>query len=66
LSYRPEKDHPTQLRAFAELLEAHPQYQSGANSAKLVLIGGCRNEEDEARVDALKKLAKELDVQVRY
>ncbi|THV05614.1 mannosyltransferase [Dendrothele bispora CBS 962.96] len=59
--FRPEKDHPTQLRAFAELLKTHPE--TGNNAVKLVLIGGCRNAEDEARVEALKKLARELDIE---
>ncbi|KAF5367020.1 hypothetical protein D9758_003860 [Tetrapyrgos nigripes] len=61
--FRPEKDHPTQLGAFAKLLKAHPQYRTGKDSVKLVLIGGCRNAEDEARVDALKRLVGELGIE---
>ncbi|KAJ8473444.1 hypothetical protein ONZ45_g16294 [Pleurotus djamor] len=45
--FRPEKDHFAQLQAYAELLQSHPEYKA---SSKLVLIGGARNEEDEARV----------------
>ncbi|KAL4263266.1 GDP-Man:Man(3)GlcNAc(2)-PP-Dol alpha-1,2-mannosyltransferase [Pleurotus pulmonarius] len=58
--FRPEKDHLMQLQAFAELLRAYPQY---ATSAKLVLIGGARNDEDEARVGALKEEATKLGLQ---
>ncbi|KAK7461905.1 asparagine-linked glycosylation protein, variant 2 [Stygiomarasmius scandens] len=61
--FRPEKDHPTQLRAFAELLNAHPEYTAPEKAVKLVLIGGCRNANDEARVEALRKLARELDIE---
>lgn len=31
---------------------------------KLRLVGGCRGDEDEARVAKLKELAKELDIEV--
>ncbi|KDQ26009.1 glycosyltransferase family 4 protein [Pleurotus ostreatus PC15] len=58
--FRPEKDHSMQLQAFAELLREHPQYGS---SAKLVLIGGARNDEDEARVGALKEETTKLGLQ---
>lgn len=37
--------------------------QEDLNKVKLVLIGSCRNEEDESRVVGLKKLAKELGVE---
>lgn len=58
--FRPEKDHPLQIRAFAKLLEkiAGQQLQP-----KLLLIGGCRNHEDDQRVDRLKKLCQELGVE---
>lgn len=29
---------------------------------KLVLVGGCRNAEDHARVEELKKMAENLDM----
>ena len=58
--FRPEKDHPLQIRAFAKLLEkiAGQQLQP-----KLILIGGCRNHEDDHRVSGLKKLCQELGVE---
>lgn len=62
---RPEKEHSTQLQAFKALLANHPELKSGQSSVKLVLIGGCRNEEDTSRVDGLKSLAKDLNVSVR-
>lgn len=64
---RPEKDHPAQLRAFAQLLDNHPEYtkKSGAKDPVcLVLIGGSRNEEDAQRVADLHRLTRELGVEV--
>lgn len=55
--FRPEKDHPLQLRAFARF-RARDAEKYG--DVKLLLVGGCRGEEDEARVAALKTLAAEL------
>ncbi|KAF8158434.1 mannosyltransferase [Crassisporium funariophilum] len=62
--FRPEKDHPAQLRAFHRLLELHPEYaRKGDQYVKLVLVGGSRNSDDAQRVDDLRKLAKELDLE---
>ncbi|XP_019385541.1 PREDICTED: GDP-Man:Man(3)GlcNAc(2)-PP-Dol alpha-1,2-mannosyltransferase [Crocodylus porosus] len=58
--FRPEKDHPLQIRAFAKLLEKKTLGQQPL--LKLILIGGCRNQEDEQRVNGLKKLCEELGV----
>lgn len=56
--FRPEKDHPLQIRSFARYLsEFHDE------KARLHLIGGCRDEEDEKRVEELKQLAQQLNVQ---
>jgi alpha-1,2-mannosyltransferase len=60
--FRPEKDHPAQLRAFAQLLADHPTYTSGSSSAKLFLLGGARNADDHARVQSLRDLAEELKI----
>ncbi|UYV71642.1 ALG11 [Cordylochernes scorpioides] len=54
--FRPEKDHPLQLRAFSKLLSELGQ------PATLVLAGGCRNQDDQNRVEDLRKLAAELDI----
>uniref|UniRef100_A0A1I8JN62 GDP-Man:Man(3)GlcNAc(2)-PP-Dol alpha-1,2-mannosyltransferase n=1 Tax=Macrostomum lignano TaxID=282301 RepID=A0A1I8JN62_9PLAT len=61
--FRPEKDHPLQLRAFAKFLQLAPK--EVADKASLVLIGGCRNDEDSARVDRLRCLAEELSIEDR-
>ncbi|RPD56623.1 mannosyltransferase [Lentinus tigrinus ALCF2SS1-7] len=62
--FRPEKDHAGQLRSFHKLLEAHPEYKGqGPSSVKLVLVGGSRNVGDATRVEELRLLAKELDIQ---
>lgn len=59
---RPEKDHAAQLRSLAELFKRHPHYRG---DVRMVLIGGCRNDEDSARVESLKQLASELNISVR-
>ncbi|KAJ7041151.1 mannosyltransferase [Mycena alexandri] len=61
--FRPEKDHAAQVRALHALLEEHPEYV--VEGIQLVLIGGCRNAEDEARVEGLRKLAQDLGVESR-
>jgi alpha-1,2-mannosyltransferase len=61
----PEKDHPAQLYCLHELLETHPAYRSSDAGIKLVLIGSSRNTEDIARIDQLRRLAKDLDIEVR-
>ena len=50
--FRPEKEQPLQIRALSKVIE------HGKN-ARLVLIGSCRGEEDENRVEKLKKLVQE-------
>eukprot|EP00970_Alexandrium_tamarense_P001132 scaffold116_cov220-Alexandrium_tamarense.AAC.8 len=60
--FRPEKDHSLQLKAFASLLEMYDGAMEQSN-VKLVLIGSCRGEDDQQRVDQLQKLARELGVQ---
>ncbi len=59
--FRPEKDHPLQIECLALLLERYPQYKH--NGVKLLLIGSCRNEQDQQRVDALRALVLERDLQ---
>ncbi|KAL4609073.1 GDP-Man:Man(3)GlcNAc(2)-PP-Dol alpha-1,2-mannosyltransferase [Arapaima gigas] len=59
--FRPEKDHRLQIRAFRTLLDRKPAgLDRGA--LKLVLVGGCRNQEDEDRVLMLRGLCQELGV----
>ena len=60
--FRPEKDHRTQLLALSSLLESHPEYRSPP--IKMVLIGGSRNAGDAERVTQLRKLAKDIQVEV--
>lgn len=55
---RPEKEHHVQLRAFTELLKIYPKHRD----ARLVLIGGSRNEGDAKRVEELRALARELKI----
>ena len=69
--FRPEKEHPTQLRAFAQLLLlASSSSQSGITAAsriprdklRLVLAGSVRGPVDAHRVETLRRLAIELGI----
>lgn len=63
--FRPEKDHKKQLEAFAILLKEHPEMREG-EEVKLVMMGGVRDESDQQRLEGLKKLAAELNIQVSF
>jgi len=56
--FRPEKDHPLQVRAFARFRKEHARW----NDAKLVLVGSCRGADDEERVRLLRDLIASLDL----
>uniref|UniRef100_A0A3P9JF84 GDP-Man:Man(3)GlcNAc(2)-PP-Dol alpha-1,2-mannosyltransferase n=1 Tax=Oryzias latipes TaxID=8090 RepID=A0A3P9JF84_ORYLA len=60
--FRPEKDHQLQIRAFKKVLDRRRAAVGGEEALKLVLIGGCRNQEDEERVLMLRGLCQELGV----
>ena len=60
--FRPEKDHQLQIRAFRKLLDRKGDWLGGKTSLRLVLIGGCRNQEDEERVLMLRGLCQELGI----
>ena len=53
------------MQSFHELLVRNPEYKAGGSSVRLVLLGGCRNKDDSARVESLQALAKDLDILVR-
>jgi len=58
--FRPEKNHRLQLEAFEKFLAS---VESGHRSQfKLLLVGGCRNDDDTARVAQLKEFARDLKV----
>ena len=56
--FRPEKDHELQIRSFALLREKYADMRN----VKLVLLGSCRGEEDEARVERYRDLVQSLDL----
>ena len=66
--FRPEKDHPLQIRAFARFVK--PAGIDGGRGekgrikerVKLVLLGSCRGSEDERRVQSLRSLAADMGV----
>lgn len=60
--FRPEKDHQLQIRAFHQLLDRRAAVPGGWESLRLVLIGGCSNQEDEEWVLMLRGLCQELGV----
>lgn len=56
--FRPEKAHRLQLEAFAELLKDCPEYRiGGKRPIRLVLVGGCRNDEDAKLLNGLEETA---------
>lgn len=59
--FRPEKDHPLQIRAFARFQEKHPELAAGT---ELRLLGGVRDDGDQRRVEELRALAEDLGVKV--
>lgn len=56
--FRPEKNHQTQIEAFDTFLKRTDEYES-----KLTMYGGCRDEEDKARVKYLRDLIHRLDLE---
>ncbi|XP_077568525.1 GDP-Man:Man(3)GlcNAc(2)-PP-Dol alpha-1,2-mannosyltransferase [Stigmatopora nigra] len=60
--FRPEKDHQLQIKAFRKVLDRREEAGGGREALKLVLIGGCRNQEDEDRVLKLRGLCQEQGV----
>ncbi|CAH1777960.1 unnamed protein product, partial [Owenia fusiformis] len=61
--FRPEKDHPLQVKAFAKFLDSVDGNDTEKEKYQLILVGSCRNAEDAQRVDNLKDLCNVLKVQ---
>ena len=59
--FRLEKDHPLQIKAMFELRQIITE-EEWAN-VRLVIVGGCRNQEDWKLVQDLKDLTKYLSVE---
>mmetsp|Transcript_18192 Transcript_18192/g.47420 ORF Transcript_18192/g.47420 Transcript_18192/m.47420 type:complete len:476 (+) Transcript_18192:84-1511(+) len=57
--FRPEKNHALQLQAFARFVSEYPVH---ASKVELVMVGGCRNSGDQARVAALEALLAKLNL----
>lgn len=62
--FRPEKNHRLQLESLKDYFDTYCSEEGTGNRSltQLVLIGGCRNAGDEARVNDLKQYAIELGV----
>jgi alpha-1,2-mannosyltransferase len=60
--FRPEKDHVLQLQAIAKLFQEHPSLRDTKPPVQLVLVGGCRNVADKARLAHLQELATSLGI----
>jgi len=59
--FRPEKDHPLQIKAMFELRQIVSDEEW--SKVKLVIIGGVRGEEDEKLVRDIRDLCKYLSVE---
>lgn len=57
--FRPEKNHMLQLTAFHQALPRLPA------DARLIMVGGARNAEDEQRVAALRVRSQQLGIEGR-
>lgn len=58
--FRPEKDHELQIESLARLFEKHPSLKG---DVKMVMVGGCRNSEDDKRLHHLKETTKKLTLE---
>ncbi|ESP04419.1 hypothetical protein LOTGIDRAFT_198678 [Lottia gigantea] len=58
--FRPEKDHPLQIKSFSSFLLSLPEQEKF--KFRLMLVGSCRNEGDSNRVEELKTLSDELGI----
>ncbi|KAJ9589442.1 hypothetical protein L9F63_017345 [Diploptera punctata] len=59
--FRPEKDHPLQLRAMYELRQLVSEEMW--DKIMLVFVGSCRHREDEERVRDMQDLCKHLSLE---
>lgn len=60
--FRPEKNHPLILEAFAQFIKGGSEASKGA---RLVLVGSVRDDQDSKRVYKLRLLLRELGVDGR-
>ncbi|KAE9013147.1 GDP-Man:Man(3)GlcNAc(2)-PP-Dol alpha-1,2-mannosyltransferase [Phytophthora fragariae] len=64
--FRPEKNQLLQLQALHVLLTKYAEQMNAKfRDFRLVLLGSCRNADDEARVETLKQQAEQLGVAER-
>lgn len=59
--FRPEKDHPLMIRSFYKLMDILTDEEK--SRIKLVLVGSCRNEEDQQRIEDYKRLSKHFNLE---
>ncbi|GFG39376.1 hypothetical protein Cfor_03223 [Coptotermes formosanus] len=59
--FRPEKDHPLQLRAMYELRQLVPE--DVWDKIRLIFVGSCRNKEDQQRVGDMQDLCMHLSLE---
>jgi alpha-1,2-mannosyltransferase len=63
--FRPEKNHKLQLQALAVLFHKYPELKTSRSddtTIRLVLIGSCRNDADQGRLQELQHLVQQLDL----
>ena len=58
--FRPEKDHELQIEALALLFEKHPALKG---DVKMIMVGGCRNSDDEQRLRHLQEMTKKSNLE---
>ncbi|KAI9597844.1 hypothetical protein BDF19DRAFT_434621 [Syncephalis fuscata] len=61
--FRPEKNHALQVRSFKKLLALDPSLKDGSQPARLVMLGSSRHAEDTDRINKLKQLTQQLNIE---
>ncbi|CAF0800194.1 unnamed protein product [Brachionus calyciflorus] len=64
--FRPEKNHQLQIRALGKFLQKLNELNTPKEEiekVRLLLIGSCRDQDDQNRVDNLRALARELNIE---
>lgn len=61
--FRPEKDHPLQLQAMYELRTLLSQNEDLWEKLQLLIVGSCRNDDDEELLKNMQDLSKHLSLE---
>ncbi|KRZ10928.1 GDP-Man:Man(3)GlcNAc(2)-PP-Dol alpha-1,2-mannosyltransferase, partial [Trichinella zimbabwensis] len=60
--FRPEKNYPLALESFRLLLDKLAKFNLNEKNVKLVLVGGCRDSDDQQRLRSLQTFAQDIGI----